>query len=260
MSGSPPSVDTHTHLGDAAFDEDRVEVLERARRTGVRAIVVVGESLADAERNLALAGAHPELLRPAAGLFPTRLDRAEGERLEALLRRHADRWIAVGEVGLDHWKVQDAGERELQRELFGRFIALAGELDLPLNVHSRSAGRPTIELLLDLGARRVQLHAFDGRAAKAEPAVEAGYFFSVPPSIVRSKQKQKLVRRLPLSCLLLETDSPVLGAEPGERNEPANVTVSARAIAELKGMAIEEVYEVTTENARRLYGERLLGD
>lgn len=251
-------VDTHTHLNDPAFDADLEAVLERARQAGVRAIVVVGESLADAEKNLTLTDAYRELLRPAAGLFPTRLDRAEAERLEALLRSHPERWIAVGEVGLDYWKVQQEEERELQRELFARFIALSIELDLPLNVHSRSAGRQTIELLLAHGARRVQMHAFDGRAAKALPAVEAGYMFSVPPSIVRSAQKQKLVKRLPLSSLLLETDSPVLGATPSERNEPAKVRVSARAVAELKGISEGEVLEVTTDNALRLYGERLL--
>jgi TatD DNase family protein len=85
--------------------------------------------------------------------------------------------------------------------------------------------------------------------------VEAGFFFSVPPSVVRSVQKQKLVRRLPLSCLLLETDSPVLGAVPGERNEPANLVQSLRAIAELKGVAEEAVAQAVAENTRRLYGD-----
>ncbi len=81
----------------------------------------------------------------------------------------------------------------------------------------------------------------------------------MPPSIVRSKQKQKLVKRLPLSCLLLETDSPVLGPDPTVRNEPANVTISARAIAELQGVAEAAVVAATTANAERLYGARLLG-
>ena len=93
----------------------------------------------------------------------------------------------------------------------------------------------------------------NGKAAAALPAVEAGYFFSIPPSIVRSRQKQKLVKRLPLSCLLVETDSPVLGPVPDARNEPANLSVSIRAIARIKETAEEAVRAAVIENTRRLY-------
>jgi TatD DNase family protein len=111
-----------------------------------------------------------------------------------------------------------------------------------------------IEALLTEGAKRVQLHAYGGKASSALPALDAGYFFSIPTSIVRSRQKQKLVKRLPLSCLLLETDSPVLGPEPGKRNEPANLLVALRTIAELKEVSEEEVVEAVAENFQRLYG------
>ncbi len=248
-------IDTHAHLCDAAFADDLAAVLGRAREAGVHRVIAVGESLQDARLNVELAAAYPDLVAPAAGLFPTRLDMDEADELCAWMRRRRESLAAVGEVGLDHWKVKEDGERELQRELFSRFIALATELDLPLNVHSRSAGRATIELLLERGARRVQMHAFDGRAASALPGVEAGFYFSVPPSVVRSAQKQKLVRRLPLSCLLLETDSPVLGVEPGRRNEPAEVARSLAAIAELKQLDLREVEEAIAINERRLYPE-----
>jgi TatD DNase family protein len=109
-------------------------------------------------------------------------------------------------------------------------------------------------MLLERGARQVQLHAFDGKASAALPAVEANYFFSVPPSIVHSRQKQKLVRQLPLSCLLIETDSPVLGPVPGERNEPANAAAVIDAIAGLKNLDRQEVVETTFQNTCRLYG------
>jgi TatD DNase family protein len=160
----------------------------------------------------------------------------------------------VGEVGLDGWVVRDETGRELQRAIFAGFIRLAIELDLPLNVHSRSAGREAVAMLLAAGARRVQLHAFDGRAATALPGAEAGYFFSVPPSVVRSPQKQKLVRRLPLDCLLVETDSPVLGPEPGRRNEPANLPLALAAVAQIKGIPLEQAAEAVTANTKRLYG------
>jgi len=248
-------LDAHAHLCDPAFDGDRDEVLARARAAGVARVLVVGETLHDARRNLELTRAHPEVLIPAAGLFPTRLDVQEAAALTEWIREHRAELRAIGEVGLDHWKVQDEAGRELQRSIFEGFISLSAELDLPLNVHSRSTGRETIALLFARGARRVLLHAFDGKVSSAAPAVEAGYFFSVPPSVVRSEQKRKLVRGLPLSCLLLESDSPVLGPDPGERNEPANVLVSLRAIAEIKGVSPEEVAAVTEENVRRLFGD-----
>ncbi|ANM31335.1 hypothetical protein ABI59_19770 [Acidobacteria bacterium Mor1] len=247
-------IDTHTHLCDPVFDPDRAEVLERAAEAGVGAVVAVSETVDDARRNLELAERHP-MLRPAAGLYPTILDLDQCAEMERLARHESARLWAVGEVGLDYWKVKEADELELQREIFSRMIALAAELNLPLNVHSRSAGRHAVAFLLERNATRVQLHAFDGKPASALPAVEAGFFFSVPPSIVRSRQKQKLVKRLPLQCLMLETDSPVLGAEPGTRNEPAEVVTSLRTIAELKGLAVEAVAEATAENTRRLYGD-----
>lgn len=252
-----PLIDAHAHLGDACFDDDREEVLARAREAGVDTVVVVGETLADAMRNLELAKRYPHMFRPTAGLYPTHLDEDQAAEIEQLIREQRDQLAAIGEVGLDRWKVQDPEQLELQKRIFERFIDLAIELDLPLNVHSRSAGRQAIELLIERGAKRVLLHAFDGRPAKALPGVEAGYFFSVPPSIVRSRQKQKLVARLPLSCLLLETDSPVLGPTPEERNEPANVRVSLGAIAEIKGLGEREVAQATSENASRLFGELL---
>ena len=128
------------------------------------------------------------------------------------------------------------------------------ELDLPLNIHSRSAGRHVVSLLLEKGAQKVHLHAFDGKASAALPAVEAGYYFSVPPSIVRSRQKQKLVKQIPLSCLMVETDSPVLGPESGQRNEPANIIYSIKTIAEIKGVDEEKIWEKVFENTVRLYG------
>jgi TatD DNase family protein len=97
------------------------------------------------------------------------------------------------------------------------------------------------------------MHAFDGKVSTALEGVQAGHCFSVPPSIVRSPQKQKLVRGLPLECLLLETDSPVLGADPSTRNEPDSVVIACREIARLKGIAVETVARVTTDNARRLF-------
>jgi TatD DNase family protein len=247
-------VDAHAHICDEVFDADRASVLDRARSSGVGAIVAVGETLTDARRNLDLAGTYP-MIKPAAGLYPTHLDADQAEAVMAFIRHHRSRLVAIGEVGLDYWVVKQDSQKQLQREIFGGFIDLSRELGLPLNVHSRSAGRHAVALLLEYDADRVQMHAFDGKAAAALPAVEAGYYFSIPPSVVRSRQKQKLVKQLPLSCLLVETDSPVLGPEPHIRNEPGNLSISIQAIAQIKGLSETTVREAVADNTRRLYGE-----
>jgi TatD DNase family protein len=244
--------DAHAHLTSGDFAQDLPGVLARAEKAGVRGIVAVSETQAEAERALALSRLHP-LVKPAAGLYPTILDLEAAEGLATFIRQHADRLVALGEVGLDHWVTKEDAGWKVQEEILAKFVTLSNELDLPLNVHSRSAGRHTIAFLRERGARRVLMHAFDGRASAALEGVRAGYFFSIPPSVVRSAQKQKLARQVPLECLLLETDSPVLGPDPAIRNEPQNVTVACRAVADLKGIPPEEVARITTENARRLF-------
>ena len=247
-----PLVDAHAHLYAPQFADDLDEVVARAAHRGVQAVLCVSETVAEAERVIELADRHP-LIKACAGLYPTILDRDAAAAMLDFIRQHQDRLVAIGEVGLDYWKVQDAADREVQRDILAQHIALSRELDLPLNVHSRSAGRHAIAWLRENGARHVLLHAFDGKAATARAGIEAGYYFSIPPSIVRSPQKQKLVRHLPLEHLLLESDAPVLGPEKDVRNEPCNVWLSCRHIATLKGVPVEEVARITTANAKRLF-------
>lgn len=247
-----PIVDVHAHMCDPGFDNDRDHVLERARQAGVAAVVAVGEDLEDAHKNVALSGKH-RMLKAAAGLYPTHLDLEMAEEMVAFIRLHCDHLVAIGEVGLDYWAVQEEEARGVQQEIFKRFIDLSKEVDLPLNVHSRSAGRHAIAMLLERGASLVQMHAFDGKASAALPGAEAGFFFSIPPSVVRSRQKQKLVKQLPLNCLLVETDSPVLGPDPSERNEPANAVIAVKAIAQIKELEEQEVLSALWGNTLRLY-------
>jgi TatD DNase family protein len=254
MEALHPTIDTHAHLADAEFDRDRGEVMKRATEMGVAAVVSVSETMADAVRNLRLASQYPQL-KPAAGLYPTHLGLDQADEMIDFIQKERNRLVAVGEVGLDYWAVKEASKREIQRETFLRFVRLAQRVDLPLNVHSRSAGKAAIQHLLKSGAQRVQLHAFDGKWGSAAPAVEAGFFFSVPPSVVRSRQKQKLVKQLPLRSMLLETDSPVLGPSPNHRNEPANIAVVLESVARIKGIRTEEVREAVYENTIQLYGD-----
>ncbi len=247
-------IDTHAHMYDSSFEDDLDQVLKRAEAKGCSAIVSVSENLDDALKNLELAEKH-KILFPGAGLFPTNLDIGQAEEMYKFIEANREKLVAIGEVGLDYWKVQEEEKREVQRQIFKGFIELAKRLGLVLNVHSRSAGRHVVSMLIEHNAQKVQLHGFDAKASTATAGVEAGWFFSIPPSIVRSRQKQKLVKNLPLTNMLVESDSPVLGPDPKKRNEPANCTIALEAIAEIKEISLNKVAEQLFENSCRLYGK-----
>lgn len=249
-------IDTHTHLDDILFRFDRSNVLVESRASGVIGIVTVSENLKGAQINLKLSKVHPELL-PAAGLFPGVVDTKQAEEVENFIVKNSKKLIAIGEVGLDYKVVEDKQQREAQREIFSRFVELAEEMDLPLNVHSRLAGKEAIDILTQKQAKQVQLHTYDGSTADAMKAVEAGYYFSIPPSIVYSEQKQNLVKKLPLDSILLETNSPVLGPDPDKRNVPANIRIVAETIAKLKNEPLDTVLLVTLSNTYKLYGKTI---
>jgi TatD DNase family protein len=255
-------IDCHCHLAVEQFDHDRRAVLERAQAAGVSRLVVVGEDVADSRRVLDMCRRYPGVLLPALGLHPDRFseslappDEAVQAALETLAREHRRQIVALGEVGLDYWRVRTRPRRRLQRLFLERMAALARELDLPLNVHSRSAGRYILELLGDVRAEKVLLHAFDGKAGMARQAAQRhGWVFSIPPSVIRSRQKQKLVRVLDLEHMALESDSPALGPDPGRRNEPLNMLKVVGYIADIKQVPETTVVEMTTANAARVFG------
>lgn len=249
----PLLVDTHAHICNMGFDPDREQVLDRAIQSNINAVIAVGENMEDAKKNLDLAGTF-SIIKPAAGLYPDQLDMAAADEMIAFIQSNQEKLCAIGEVGLDFWVIKEEQQREVQKAIFTKFIHLSNDLGLPLNVHSRSAGRHAIDLLINNNAAKVQMHAFDGKFSTAKKAVEAGFYFSIPPSIVRSRQKQKLLNHLPISCLLAETDSPVLGPDPEKRNEPANIVQVIRAISETKGISKEAVIETLSENTKTLYG------
>uniref|UniRef100_A0A2K6C6Y0 TatD DNase domain containing 3 n=1 Tax=Macaca nemestrina TaxID=9545 RepID=A0A2K6C6Y0_MACNE len=236
-------VDCHCHISAPDFDRDLDDVLEKAKKANVVALVAVAEHSGEFEKIMQLSERYNGFVLPCLGVHPVQGLLPEDQRSVTL------------KVGLD-FSPRFAGtdeQKEEQRQVLIRQIQLAKRLNLPVNVHSRSAGRPTINLLQEQGADKVLLHAFDGRPSVAMEGVRAGYFFSIPPSIIRSGQKQKLVKQLPLTSICLETDSPALGPEKQVRNEPWNVSISAEYIAQVKGISVEEVIEVTTQNALKLF-------
>jgi TatD DNase family protein len=247
-------VDAHCHLQDEAFNEDRDEVVRRARQAGVTSIITSSLSLVDASRILEIAERFRNYVYACIGLDPSNLELKEAEETRKLIETYEDLIVGIGEVGLDYYWVRKESDRELQKRLFQEWIELAQELHLPLVVHSRSAGKYAIQILLESGFRRVLMHAYDGRVGWAMKAAEEDVYFSIPTSVWHSRQKQKLAKALPLEHLTVESDAPVLSPIRGERNEPANLVYAVKKIAELKGLSEKEVAVTTTKNARKLFG------
>jgi TatD DNase family protein len=178
------------------------------------------------------------------------------------------RVVGIGEIGLDfsphilatHPDGAEAA-REEQRVVFKAQLELARRLNLPVNVHSRQAGRHVLDILRETGYRadsdeqapKVLLHAFDGRPKYIKEGLALGVYFSVAPSLARDPMLERLVQQVPIDRLVLESDTPALGMIRGERSTPAQVEWVCQRIAELKGMAASDVATITTNNAYRIF-------
>ena len=246
-------IDVHCHLTAPEFEGRIREIIEKSVEAGVEAIITSGLGYDDGLKALEISDYR--LVYPSIGVSPYIL---EGyERVIDLIRRESKKIVAIGEIGLDYWYVKDDEGRAEQRRVFREFIELSRELDLPIVIHSRSAGKYALEILFEMRAERVIMHAFDGAAKYAVKAVERGYMFSIPPSIARSQQKRNLVKRIPLENLLLESDSPALSPIAGQINYPWNVVISAEWISKIKRISVEKVIDVTGGNAVEIFDLKL---
>ena len=217
------------------------------------AIISSTVSLPEATRSLKISAQYPNLVFTSIGSDPSHLDDDWVRPIIGAIKANTTSIVGLGEVGLDHYWVTEPSKRASQLRLFEEWIMLAKELELPLTVHSRSAGYEALEAIKSANLDRVLMHSYDGKVGHAMKAAEEGTLFSIPASIVRSGQKQKLARRLPIENLVLETDAPVLSPRKDERNEPANLRYSLLKISELKRMDPESVAEVTSRNATRFF-------
>jgi TatD DNase family protein len=255
-------VDTHCHLDFHAFDGDRLEVLQRAQQAGLNRIVIPGIDLQNCQAVINLCDAHTELYG-AIGIHPNSALTWNRETLSSLrtLAQHP-KVVAIGEIGLDFYR--DRAPQELQERVFRDQLELAGEYGLPVIVHSRQAESETLKILSEWAVKRAEgspppgvMHSYGGDEPTAMRAVTLNFFLGItgPVTFRNAIHLHELVTALPLSNLLIETDAPFLTPHPhrGDRNEPAYVCHVAERIALLKNQPLEQVSEITTANAERLF-------
>ncbi len=249
--------DSHCHLTDGRFDEDRAAVIDAALDTGVTRLVTVASNLEDARAAVDLAEGHPEIWS-TAGIHPHEVSEAEDADLAAvreLVAAHP-RVVAIGETGLDYF--YDHSPREVQRRWFEAQLEIAADLGLPVVIHTREAEDDTIAVLRNAPESVVKvLHCFTGSMKLLEVGLEEGCYVSFAGIITFSKfEGQDVVRAVPDDCLLAETDAPYLAPVPrrGKRNEPAFVSHVLAALADIRGASVRAVAEATARNAERFYG------
>ncbi len=249
--------ESHAHYDDSAFDLDREEVLKQCKEEGIETIVNVSASLDSVKRTLALTEKY-EFIYGAVGIHPDEVGELDEASFEWLRKQCSQpKVVAVGEIGLDYY--WDKEKHELQKYWFRRQMALAGELGLPVIVHSREAAMDTLAEVKKAHTSELRgvIHCFSYSPELAEEYVDMGYYIGIG-GVVTFKNARKLkevVKMLPLERILLETDCPYLAPEPnrGKRNSSLNLPYTARAVAELKEIEVEEVIRVTEANARALY-------
>lgn len=249
-------IDTHCHLEMDPFDIDREEVIKRAREAGFEALITIGSDLKGCEGAAALAGKY-DFIYAAVGMHPhdaKDLDDEAFSRIQAWT--DSRKVVAVGEIGLDYH--YDHSPREVQREVFLRQLLFSKKKGLPAIVHSREAKEDTLRILEESGAGNGVLHCFSGDMDMAEKAMAMGFYISIagPVTFKKASLLRNIARAVPDDYLMLETDAPYLAPEPyrGKRNEPAYAIRTAKVIAELRGVTVEDIDRITTLNAKRLFG------
>ncbi|MBI5847712.1 MAG: YchF/TatD family DNA exonuclease [Nitrospirae bacterium] len=237
------------------FDPDREEVIQRAREAGLEALITIGSDLEGTLAGVRLAELH-DFIYCAVGIHPHEA-KDFTDQTYSLLREltQKEKVIAIGETGLDfHY---DHSPRDQQKKVFRKQLELANETGLPIIIHSREADKDTLDLVSESGIRHGLFHCFSGDAAMAEQVMALGLSISIagPVTFKKAVGLQEVARMVPDDYLLIETDAPYLTPAPfrGKRNEPAYILHTAKKIAELRGISLQDLSRITTLNAKRLF-------
>jgi TatD DNase family protein len=250
-------IDSHAHYDDDWFNEDRESLIADLHANGIDKIVNIGSSVKTSKTSVELAEKY-DFVWAAVGVHPedcVGMTENDLEFVRTLAKNK--RVVAIGEIGLDY-HYADVSPKENQQLWFEKQLDLAAELDLPIVVHAREATQDTFDMIRESKVRKGVIHAFSGSAEVAKEYIKMGFYIGVG-GVVTFKNGKSLVRtveNIPLEKIVIETDAPYLSPVPnrGKRNDSSNLIYTAQKIAELKGVAVEEVAKVTSHNSEMLFG------
>ena len=250
--------DTHAHLDDKRFDEDREALIEHMHAHGLDYIVNVGAKMKGAKDSVALADKY-DFIYAAVGVHPHYADGMTEPDIETLRAlSNEKKVVAIGEIGLDFY--YDNSDRDAQRHWFSRQLELAREVGLPVIIHNRDAHQDCLDILKEhhIGEVGGVMHCFSGSVEIAKQVIDMGMHisFAGPITFKNSAKLPDVVRAVPLDRIFIETDCPYLTPEPhrGERNNPGYVLYVAQKIAEILDMPAEELAKITKRNAMKFFG------
>ena len=250
--------DSHCHVDEEKFNEDRDTVLTRMREHGITRYAVIGSDMASSRHAVSFAKSHEGAIA-AGGIHPHEAKGFREEDCEEIAGWYKRGEIrAIGEIGLDYY--YDFSPRDVQRKVCIRQMELAREIGAPVVYHIRDAHADMLEIMKSMKDRLTGgiIHCFSGSAEMAKEYLKLGYYisFAGPLTFKKAPRLQEAARLIPRDRLLIETDSPYMAPEPvrGMRNEPANVRYVGLKLAELRGETPDEVAAYTTENAKKAYG------
>ncbi len=250
-------IDSHAHLDDERFDEDREELINSLQENGIEAVLNPGADLKTSRAGVALADKYP-FIYAAVGCHPHDSKFMDDDTMNIFRELAKNKKVlGIGEIGLDYY--YDNSDRETQKIWFREQIRLAKELDLPYIVHDRDAHEDIIRIMKEeyhSGTRGV-LHCYSGSVEMAREFMKLGFYISLggPVTFKKAKTPKMVAKEVPLERLLIETDSPYLAPEPfrGKRNEPKLVKCVAEEIAGIREVTVSEIAEKTKENFKRLF-------
>ncbi len=258
-------IDVHAHMDFEDYKDDLDKVLEECAKDNVKIIISNGTTIESNRKVLELAKKH-SMIKASLGIYPTHclemIEQGKQKEFDDEIKfieeqiKHK-KCVAIGEVGLEHHRVEDLDDKKKQimKDCLRKFIELAKKYNVPIIIHSRAAELEVIEFLESLGMKnkKVIMHCFSGRKHLTQRIRDNGWYFSIPCSILKLEHFQKIVEETPLDKLFTETDAPFLSPFPGKKNQPNYVKVTIKKIAEIKKMNEEEVSNIIYNNYQRLF-------